>query len=104
QKVINPHLLGRETIMDLLGMRVSLEIGCANIIINNITDENIDELKLIVAKEDSIDSLKVNIEMEKEFHSKIYSISKNKVMMDFLNIIIPVFQYVNENFDDFDKF
>lgn len=104
QKVINPVLLSKETILDLLGMRVSLEIGCANIIINNITDQDIEDLESIVEKENTIDSLKVDIEMEKAFHSKIYAISKNTVMLDFLNIIMPLFKYVNENFDDFDKF
>jgi GntR family transcriptional repressor for pyruvate dehydrogenase complex len=104
QKVINPHMLSKDTILDLLGMRVSLEIGCASIIIHNITDQDIAELKQIVSKEDTIDSLKVNIEMERAFHSKIYTISKNRVMLDFLNIIIPVFKYVNENFEYFDRF
>lgn len=104
QKVINPHMLSIETILDLLAMRVSLEIGSAAMIIHNITQEDIEELKQIVAKENAIDSLKVNIEMEKEFHSKIYAISKNKVMMDFLNIIIPVFKYVNDNYEYFDEF
>lgn len=104
QKVINPFMLSKETILDLLAMRVSLEIGCANIIINNITDEDIEELKRIVEKERDIDSIKVNIEMEQEFHSKIYAISGNKVMRDFLNTIIPVFKYVNENFEDFNQF
>src|SRR5690554_5802810 len=51
QKVVNPYLLSRETILDLLGMRVSLEIGSANIIINNITDEDIEDLESIVEKE-----------------------------------------------------
>lgn len=104
QKVINPHMLSKETILDLLGMRVSLEIGCAPIIIDNITDQDIAELKDIVAKEEGIDSLKVGLEMEKEFHSKIYAIANNKVMLDFLNIIIPVFKYVSEHFEDFDRY
>lgn len=104
KKVINPFMLSKSTILDLLGMRVSLEIGCAKMIIHNITDEDIEELKRIVAKESAIDSLKVDIEMEKAFHSKLYAISRNKVMLDFLNILLPVFKYVNENFEDFDQF
>ena len=104
QKVVNPHALGKDAIISLLGMRVALEIGSAQFIIDNITDEDIHDLKGIVAREASIDSLKVDIEIEKSFHSKIYAISRNKVMMDFLNLLIPVFKYVNENYDDFDKF
>ncbi|MBN8857552.1 MAG: FadR family transcriptional regulator [Sphingobacteriales bacterium] len=104
QKVLNPHTLSRETILNLLGMRVSLEIGCASIVINNITDEDIEELKLIVAKENAIKSQKIDIEMERAFHTKIYRVANNQVMLDFLDLLIPVFKFVNENFEDFDKF
>lgn len=104
QKVINPHTLSRETILDLLSMRVSLEIGCARIIINNITDDDIREIKDIVARENAIKGQKIDIEMEKAFHSKLYKVANNKVMLDFLNLLIPVFKFVNENFTDFDKF
>jgi GntR family transcriptional repressor for pyruvate dehydrogenase complex len=104
KKVVNPFVLSRETILDLLGMRVSLEIGCARMIIYNITDTDIADLKEIVVRENSIDSLKVDIEMERTFHSRLYTIAGNRVMLDFLNTLIPVFKYVNENFEDFDQF
>ena len=104
QKVLNPHMLSRTTILDLLGMRVSLEIGSARIIINNITDEDIKELKEIVSRESKIKSSKVDVEMERAFHTKIYAIAKNRVMLDFLNLLIPVFKFVNEHFSDFDKY
>ncbi|GAA4447113.1 GntR family transcriptional regulator [Ravibacter arvi] len=104
KKVINPFMLSKATILDLLGMRVSLEIGCARMIIHNITDQDINELKDIVARERAIDSMKVDIEMERAFHSKLYAVSKNKVMLDFLDTLLPVFKYVNENFEDFDQF
>jgi len=104
KKVINPFMLSKATILDLLGMRVSLEIGCARMIIHNLTDQDIEDLKVIVAKESAIDSLKVDIEMERAFHSKLYAISKNKVMLDFLDTLLPVFKYVNENYEDFDQF
>lgn len=104
KKVVNPFVLSRDTILDLLGMRVSLEIGCARMIIHNITNADIAELKEIVARENTIDSMKVDIEMERAFHSRLYTISGNKVMLDFLNTLLPVFKYVNENFEDFDQF
>lgn len=103
-KVVNPNVLSKETILELLSMRVFLEVGSASIVINNVTNEDIIELKQIVAKEDATDSIKLNIELEKEFHSKIYGITKNKTMLDFLNIIIPVFKYVNDNYADFNAF
>ena len=102
QKVLNPHMLSRDTILNLLAMRVSLEIGSARIIINNITDDDITELKEIVAKESKIKTPKIDIEMERAFHSKIYAIAKNKVMLDFMNLLLPVFKFVNEHFSDFE--
>jgi len=103
-KVINPNVLSKETILELLGMRVFLEVGSASMVVNNVTDDDIAQLKKIVAKEEEMDSIKLNIEMEKEFHSKIYAISQNKTMLDFLNVIIPVFKYVNDNYADFSAF
>ncbi|WP_177195256.1 FadR/GntR family transcriptional regulator [Parapedobacter indicus] len=103
-KVVNPHMLSRETIIDLLGMRVSLEIGSAPMIINNVTDEDIAALKKIVAQERVTKKSKVDIEAEKAFHFKVYEISKNKAMLDFLSLLLPVFTFVYENFSDFDRF
>lgn len=103
-KVVNPYMLSRETIIDLLGMRVSLEIGSAPMIINNVTDEDIVVLKKIVASERVTKKPKVNIEAEKAFHFKVYEISKNKAMLDFLSLLLPVFTFVYENFSDFDRF
>lgn len=104
RKVVNPFMLSRDTILDLLGMRVSLEIGCAKMIIHNITDKDIDELEVIVAKESPVDGMKVDIEIEKAFHSRLHLVSGNSVMLDFLDTLLPVFKYVNENFADFDQF
>jgi GntR family transcriptional repressor for pyruvate dehydrogenase complex len=78
QKVVNPHILSKETILNLLGMRVSLEIGCANLIVNNITDEDIEDLKRIVAKEENISYLKVNVEMEREFTPRFTPLPKTR--------------------------
>src|SRR3546814_280694 len=103
-KVVNPYMLSRETIIDLLGMRVSLEIGSAPMIINNVTDEDIAVLKKIVASERVSKKPKVDIEAEKAFHFKVYEISKNKAMLDFLSLLLPVFTFVYENFADFDRF
>src|SRR5690606_21890025 len=104
KKVINPYMLRKETILDLLGMRVSLEIGCASFIINNVTDEDISELKKIGAREENTKEIKIDIEAEQAFHSKIYSIEKNRVMLDFMSLLLHVFKYVNDNFEDFDRF
>jgi DNA-binding GntR family transcriptional regulator len=57
-----------------------------------------------VAREPKGKSPKVDIETERRFHTKIYSIARNRVMLDFLNLLLPVFKFVNENFAGFNKF
>ena len=53
-KVLDPQLLSIETIKDMMGMRLALEIGIADFIFTNITDKDIQELEIIVARQQAI--------------------------------------------------
>lgn len=103
-KVINPYLLSRQRILDLLDFRVSLESGITELIIYNITDEDITELERIVEKHVYQEDMKLKVENEIEFHSKLYQITRNQAIIDFQNMVLPLFNYVNVNFDDFKPF
>lgn len=100
-KVINPYLLGRTTILDLLDLRVSIESGIAELVIANITDDDIKELEKIVAKHEYQDNIKLRVESEIEFHSSLYRITGNKAIIQMQEMILPLFTFVNTNFDDF---
>ncbi|MGV8091112.1 MAG: FadR/GntR family transcriptional regulator [Mangrovibacterium sp.] len=100
-KVINPYLLSKSSILDLLDFRVSIESGITELIIANITDEDIQELEHIVAKHVYQDDVKLKAENEIEFHSKLYRITGNQAIIDFQKIVLPLFNYVNLNLEDF---
>lgn len=100
-KVINPYLLSKESILDLLDLRVSIESGIAELILQNITDQDIAELESIVSGHTYQDDMKLNVENEIEFHSRLYRITKNQAIIDLLEIVLPLFSYVNEKHEDF---
>jgi GntR family transcriptional regulator, transcriptional repressor for pyruvate dehydrogenase complex len=101
EKVIDPLILGDETLFNLLGFRVALEIGICNNIFENLTDTFVEELEMIVNNSVVYDNnlyLPVN---EHEFHSKLYEITGNKTIMQFQQIIYPVSLFVKDKFVDF---
>lgn len=102
-KVVNPYLLNKKSILDLLDLRVALESGITELIINNISDEDIEELEAIVSKHTYLEGLKLKVENEIEFHSKLYQITKNQAIINLLGMVIPLFNYVHENLEDFNS-
>ncbi|MEL7588817.1 MAG: FCD domain-containing protein [Prolixibacteraceae bacterium] len=100
-KVINPYLLSKHSILDLLDFRVSIESGISELIVDNITDEDIKELERIVERHVYQEDMKLKVENEIEFHSKLYRITGNQAIIDFQEMVLPLFNYVNMNFEDF---
>jgi len=100
-KVVNPYLLSKQSILDLLDLRVSIESGITELILDNITDSDIEELELIVSRHIYQEDMKLKVENEIEFHSKLYHITKNQAIIELLEMVLPLFNYVNEKHEDF---
>ncbi len=101
QRVLDPEILGDETLINLLGFRVSLELGICNSLFDNLNNAYIEELEAIVTKGVVYD---INLYMpatEHMFHSKLYEITGNKVIIQFQEIIYPVSVFVKSKFKDF---
>lgn len=103
-KMVNPYLLSEPAILDLLGLRIALEIGITDIIFNNISDKDIEELEDIIKVQQIVDGNKLTIESELAFHSKLYIISQNQIIQSVLAILLPLFKFLNEHFDEFTPF
>lgn len=93
-----PTMLDKSTLKDLFELRLILEVGMADIIYNQITEEDIAELKQLVqgqpAKVDANTLFEVDHEIK--FHGKLYEITKNKTLKDFQLLLFPIFRYVYE--------
>lgn len=103
-KVVDSSFLSEQSILDLIELRFALEIGIAPLIFRNITKEDILDLEQLVGSEQHIKKVKVSIEDEINFHTRIYQIVNNQALLTFQNVIIPIFSYVHSNFKAFNKF
>lgn len=104
EKLINPQMLGRDTIIDLLELRYTLELGIIPTLLKRITDEDIKDLESILTKEIVLEGGRVAMEDELEFHSRMYAIAGNQIIMDLQQMLIPMYRYIHDNYDKFEVF
>ncbi|MFO8001014.1 MAG: GntR family transcriptional regulator [Marinilabilia sp.] len=98
KKAMIPGVLDRSTLRDVFEFRLTLEIGMADFVFLRKTDRDIEELYEIVSQEpESSESVLFEIDHEVRFHSKLYGITGNQTMMNFQNLLLPVFSYVYES-------
>ena len=79
ERVLDPKLLGIETLKNLYELRLILEMGMADSLYARKTEKDIDELEKIVAKAEGhgIDNSTFSLEHEIQFHGKLYQMSRN---------------------------
>lgn len=98
RKVFHPSILDHTTLRDLFEMRLALEVGMADFIVNKITDEDIKELEEIVSTIVSGDTAYPwQIADEIQFHGKLYKISGNQMLLELQEMLFPIFQYVHQS-------
>jgi GntR family transcriptional repressor for pyruvate dehydrogenase complex len=98
EKSMNPQILDVSTLKEIFEMRLSLEIGMADFIIERVTPEDIAELRTIVAVEPQKAQAEIFlVEQEIKFHSKLYDITGNETLKKFQKMLLPVFNYVHQS-------
>jgi GntR family transcriptional regulator, transcriptional repressor for pyruvate dehydrogenase complex len=98
EKSMNPQILDAETLKEMFEMRLALEIGMADFIIERVKPEDIAELKQIVAGEPNETRNEIfRIEQEIKFHGKLYDITGNETLRKFQKMLLPVFDYVHNS-------
>ena len=103
KKVLEPQLLSVDTIKQMMGMRISLEIGIAEFLFEHANDTHILELKKIVSRQQAIGINNLSVEDEVLFHTKIYEIAGNEFILQFNAIMHPVFEFSKHNYESFFK-
>ena len=98
EKSMNPQILDDGTLKEIFEMRLALEIGMADFIIERVTPEDIKELKQIVVDEPMETQFELfMIEQEIKFHGKLYDITGNETLKKFQKMLLPVFDYVHKS-------
>ncbi|QZT36772.1 FCD domain-containing protein [Halosquirtibacter xylanolyticus] len=100
ERVVNPRLLSKETLLDLLGFRLVLEMGAAEFIFINLTEEDIKDLEVIQAREIKYKNNRFDPESDAQFHMRLLQICGNSSVADFQRIVFPLFEFIKENYDE----
>jgi len=95
KKSMIPGILAHGTLRDIFEIRLALEIGMADLVFLRKNPSDIEELYEIVSEEpEYTEDIQFDKEHEIKFHGKLYEISQNKTLMNFQNLLLPLFDYV----------
>ena len=100
KRVVDPRILSEDSLFDILGFRIALEIGMCSDLFRNITDKDILELEEIVRMGIVFENNEYAPVSEFTFHAKLYEITGNKTISEFQEIIHPVMIFVKNKFKD----
>ncbi|WP_199851457.1 FadR/GntR family transcriptional regulator [Parabacteroides pacaensis] len=100
KRVVDPRILSEESLFDILGFRIALEIGMCSDLFQNITTKDLEELEEIVKLGIVFENNEYAPVSEFSFHAKLYEITGNKTISEFQAIIHPVMVFVKNKFKD----
>lgn len=95
ERVLDPLIIDDNTLQDIFELRLTLEIGLADILYLRKTKKDVEELEQI-AKNQKVDSGKQTFRIKNEiaFHGKIYQMTGNDTLKRFQNMLLPIFGYL----------
>ncbi len=100
KRAVDPRILSEDTLFDILGFRIVLEIGICSEIFRKITPDDIASLEEIVNVGIMYENNEYAPFSEFAFHTKLYKITGNKTISEFQNIIHPVMTFVKDKFQE----
>lgn len=100
KRVIDPRIMSENTLFEILGFRIALEIGISNDIFRNVSPNDIAELEEIVKMGIASEHNEYSLVDEFTFHTKLYQITGNTIIAQFQEIIHPVLTFVKDKFKD----
>ena len=96
EKVMDPLIIDQSTLQDFFELRLTLEMGLADILFIRKTEKDVAELEQIALAEKVRDKNDVafRIKSEVEFHGKIYRMTGNHTMQRFQTMLLPIFGHL----------
>ena len=97
ERVLDPLIMNKSTLQDLFELRLTLEVGLADILYKRKTKKDIQELEAIALhQQENVVKPAFRIKHEIAFHGKIYQMTGNDTMQRFQTMLLPIFGYVME--------
>ena len=96
EKVMDPLIIDESTLQDFFELRLTLEMGLADILFIRKTKKDIAELEQIALAEKvrGKNDVAFRIKSEVEFHGKIYRMTGNHTMQRFQTMLLPIFGHL----------
>ena len=101
ERVLMPKMLSNKTLQDIFELRLVLEMGLADLLFLRKSPKNLEELQIIVNKEQRYldkkrtpSNIHALLECDIAFHGKLYQISGNKTIQTFQRILLPSIRHV----------
>jgi DNA-binding FadR family transcriptional regulator len=92
KQVLDTSLRHRAAEQDLFEMRPILEMGLADLLFRRKTAQDLEALEAIVEKEEKASSESVRIKLEIEFHTMLYRIGRNHLLLRFQGLLESFFR------------
>jgi DNA-binding FadR family transcriptional regulator len=95
ERVMDPLIIDDATLQDIFELRLTLEMGLADILYLRKTKKDIQELeKIALTQKTSAARHHFRVKHEVEFHGKIYEMTGNRTMQRFQTMLLPIFGYL----------
>jgi DNA-binding FadR family transcriptional regulator len=95
ERLMDPTILGKENLQDIFEMRLVIEMGIAELLFKRKIEEDIKELERIAEDQEEKEANIFTARQERNFHGKIYKITKNKTLQRFQNMLLPIFEHIS---------
>jgi GntR family transcriptional regulator, transcriptional repressor for pyruvate dehydrogenase complex len=94
ERVLDPLIMDGATLQDIFELRLTLEVGLADLLYKRKTKKDVEELE-IIAKRQKYNKLRpFRVKDEIEFHGKLYEMTGNDTLKRFQVMLLPVFEYL----------
>lgn len=99
-RIFDPHFFTMDSLLQLLELRISLEIGIAGALMERITDEQIEDLMKISNMSHSLGLNTYPVMDEYAFHERLYKLSGNQMLIRFQSILHLVLTYIHRECEE----
>ena len=95
ERVLDPLIIDESTLQDIFELRLTLEMGLADMLYLRKTKKDVDELEKIAINQKVTGGRQTfRIKNEIAFHGKLYQMTGNSTMQRFQSMLLPVFGYL----------
>ena len=91
-QIIDAAFLNEKTQRDLCEMRLTLELGLADLLFLRKTNADLNALEKIVRREERARTEQTRLKLEIEFHATLYQIGRNDLLIRFGALLEPFFR------------